>query len=127
MAPFFLDATPRIELGMEVLQTSALPLGYVASVTEFYDPGDVAGIQGRPRAAGVRGSGRERSHGGPLPRAHREHADLGFTRPSAGARSHGARDRDPGRGPRVASFRSERANAGAGIPGRTLRGPRSGG
>jgi hypothetical protein len=26
-----LEATPRIELGMEVLQTSALPLGYVAS------------------------------------------------------------------------------------------------
>src|ERR1700704_2353670 len=25
-----LEATPRIELGMEVLQTSALPLGYVA-------------------------------------------------------------------------------------------------
>ena len=27
---FELEATPRIELGMEVLQTSALPLGYVA-------------------------------------------------------------------------------------------------
>ena len=26
-----MEATPRIELGMEVLQTSALPLGYVAS------------------------------------------------------------------------------------------------
>src|SRR2546425_2558753 len=26
-----LEATPRIELGMEVLQTSALPLGYVAA------------------------------------------------------------------------------------------------
>ena len=25
-----MEATPRIELGMEVLQTSALPLGYVA-------------------------------------------------------------------------------------------------
>ena len=33
-----LEATPRIELGMEVLQTSALPLGYVAApfVTRFY-------------------------------------------------------------------------------------------
>src|SRR5712691_3657125 len=28
-----LEATPRIELGMEVLQTSALPLGYVAAVS----------------------------------------------------------------------------------------------
>src|SRR5438128_11152365 len=28
---FDLEATPRIELGMEVLQTSALPLGYVAT------------------------------------------------------------------------------------------------
>ena len=28
---FGLEATPRIELGMEVLQTSALPLGYVAA------------------------------------------------------------------------------------------------
>lgn len=28
---FELEATPRIELGMEVLQTSALPLGYVAA------------------------------------------------------------------------------------------------
>ena len=27
-----LEATPRIELGMEVLQTSALPLGYVAAI-----------------------------------------------------------------------------------------------
>jgi hypothetical protein len=27
-----LEATPRIELGMEVLQTSALPLGYVAAL-----------------------------------------------------------------------------------------------
>src|SRR5258706_9593433 len=104
MAPFFLDATPRIELGMEVLQTSALPLGYVASVTEFYDPGDVPGIQGCPRAVGVRGRGRERSHCGPIPRAHREHADLGFARPSARARRHRARDRDPRRGPGVASF-----------------------
>jgi hypothetical protein len=26
-----LEATPRIELGMEVLQTSALPLGYGAA------------------------------------------------------------------------------------------------
>ncbi len=26
----FLEATPRIELGMKVLQTLALPLGYVA-------------------------------------------------------------------------------------------------
>ena len=35
-----MEATPRIELGMEVLQTSALPLGYVASVrARFYDPG----------------------------------------------------------------------------------------
>ena len=33
-----MEATPRIELGMEVLQTSALPLGYVAApfVTRFY-------------------------------------------------------------------------------------------
>ena len=31
MGRFVLEATPRIELGMEVLQTSALPLGYVAS------------------------------------------------------------------------------------------------
>jgi hypothetical protein len=33
-----LEATPRIELGMEVLQTSALPLGYVAApfVARFY-------------------------------------------------------------------------------------------
>src|SRR5438309_948063 len=30
----FLEATPRIELGMEVLQTSALPLGYVAAVSD---------------------------------------------------------------------------------------------
>jgi hypothetical protein len=30
-----LEATPRIELGMEVLQTSALPLGYVAA-PRFY-------------------------------------------------------------------------------------------
>jgi hypothetical protein len=31
-----LEATPRIELGMEVLQTSALPLGYVATqASEF--------------------------------------------------------------------------------------------
>ena len=29
-----LEATPRIELGMEVLQTSALPLGYVAARSE---------------------------------------------------------------------------------------------
>ena len=29
---FGLEATPRIELGMEVLQTSALPLGYVAAL-----------------------------------------------------------------------------------------------
>jgi hypothetical protein len=28
------EATPRIELGMEVLQTSALPLGYVAGRLE---------------------------------------------------------------------------------------------
>src|SRR5438132_9932425 len=28
------EATPRIELGMEVLQTSALPLGYVALESE---------------------------------------------------------------------------------------------
>jgi hypothetical protein len=27
-----MEATPRIELGMEVLQTSALPLGYVAAL-----------------------------------------------------------------------------------------------
>ena len=35
---FKLEATPRIELGMEVLQTSALPLGYVATPfeTRFY-------------------------------------------------------------------------------------------
>jgi hypothetical protein len=35
---FELEATPRIELGMEVLQTSALPLGYVAFrfATRFY-------------------------------------------------------------------------------------------
>ena len=26
----FLEATPRLELGVEILQTSALPLGYVA-------------------------------------------------------------------------------------------------
>ena len=31
LTQMFLEATPRIELGMEVLQTSALPLGYVAS------------------------------------------------------------------------------------------------
>ena len=32
-----LEATPRIELGMEVLQTSALPLGYVALIRgRFY-------------------------------------------------------------------------------------------
>jgi hypothetical protein len=31
-----LEATPRIELGMEVLQTSALPLGYVAASKGFY-------------------------------------------------------------------------------------------
>ena len=30
-----LEATPRIELGMEVLQTSALPLGYVAARLRF--------------------------------------------------------------------------------------------
>jgi hypothetical protein len=30
-ARIVLEATPRIELGMEVLQTSALPLGYVAA------------------------------------------------------------------------------------------------
>jgi flavin reductase (DIM6/NTAB) family NADH-FMN oxidoreductase RutF len=30
-----LEATPRIELGMEVLQTSALPLGYVAASTSI--------------------------------------------------------------------------------------------
>jgi hypothetical protein len=30
-----LEATPRIELGMEVLQTSALPLGYVAARSEL--------------------------------------------------------------------------------------------
>jgi flavin reductase (DIM6/NTAB) family NADH-FMN oxidoreductase RutF len=35
-----MEATPRIELGMEVLQTSALPLGYVAPFpSRFYDPG----------------------------------------------------------------------------------------
>ena len=28
-----LEATPRLELGMRVLQTRALPLGYVARVT----------------------------------------------------------------------------------------------
>ena len=28
---FFLEATPRLELGVEILQTSALPLGYAAS------------------------------------------------------------------------------------------------
>jgi flavin reductase (DIM6/NTAB) family NADH-FMN oxidoreductase RutF len=34
---FKLEATPRIELGMEVLQTSALPLGYVAAApVRFY-------------------------------------------------------------------------------------------
>ena len=33
--PFELEATPRIELGMEVLQTSALPLGYVATELEI--------------------------------------------------------------------------------------------
>ena len=27
---FFLEATPRLELGVELLQSSALPLGYVA-------------------------------------------------------------------------------------------------
>src|SRR6266516_7997626 len=39
--PFELEATPRIELGMEVLQTSALPLGYVATKLEcrFYRRG----------------------------------------------------------------------------------------
>jgi hypothetical protein len=31
MGRYWLEATPRIELGMEVLQTSALPLGYVAA------------------------------------------------------------------------------------------------
>ncbi len=31
-----LEATPRIELGIEVLQTSALPLGYVAADSRFY-------------------------------------------------------------------------------------------
>jgi hypothetical protein len=30
-----MEATPRIELGMEVLQTSALPLGYVAGAFEL--------------------------------------------------------------------------------------------
>jgi hypothetical protein len=29
---FVLKAAPRLELGMEVLQTSALPLGYAATV-----------------------------------------------------------------------------------------------
>jgi hypothetical protein len=28
---FFMEATPRFELGVKVLQTSALPLGYVAT------------------------------------------------------------------------------------------------
>jgi hypothetical protein len=28
-----MEATPRIELGMELLQSSALPLGYVAGKT----------------------------------------------------------------------------------------------
>jgi hypothetical protein len=36
-----LEATPRIELGMEVLQTSALPLGYVAPGPEWILPSEV--------------------------------------------------------------------------------------
>ncbi len=28
---FFMEATPRLELGVELLQSSALPLGYVAA------------------------------------------------------------------------------------------------
>lgn len=31
----FLEAAPRFELGMEVLQTSALPLGYAAQMQEI--------------------------------------------------------------------------------------------
>ena len=34
-APYILEATPRIELGIKVLQTSALPLGYVALPQRF--------------------------------------------------------------------------------------------
>jgi hypothetical protein len=36
-----LEATPRLELGVEILQTSALPLGYVAG-QRIYGAGDEA-------------------------------------------------------------------------------------
>ncbi len=46
-----LEATPRIELGMEVLQTSALPLGYVAAQSILPSrvgrPGSRLGFDGR--------------------------------------------------------------------------------
>ena len=31
----FMEATPRLELGVELLQSSALPLGYVAMFTVY--------------------------------------------------------------------------------------------
>ena len=36
-----MEATPRLELGVEILQTSALPLGYVAG-QRIYGAGDEA-------------------------------------------------------------------------------------
>src|SRR5450759_3504965 len=59
-----MEATPRIELGVEVLQTSALPLGYVAALrSRFYlRPQRPASRLGCGPVAGSRLSG---CHGAP--------------------------------------------------------------
>jgi hypothetical protein len=51
-----LEATPRIELGMEVLQTSALPLGYVALGPKWILPSAylAAGLRPSPASRAAR-------------------------------------------------------------------------
>src|SRR5581483_3540448 len=90
-----LEATPRIELGMEVLQTSALPLGYVAAPVQdrFYPraiscpvPPLGCAPHARSRAARRHGppAGRRRGRERPLrwwlPRDDGEQPRLGFAR-----------------------------------------------
>src|SRR5258708_429873 len=94
-----MEATPRIELGMEVLQTSALPLGYVAASPSILPskvgPASLAvgcGALATARLSGrhgARAGGRcrdQRANRERLPRHDGQQPGLDLRRPSMGPR-----------------------------------------
>src|SRR5216684_6565791 len=138
-----LEATPRIELGMEVLQTSALPLGYVAApfvtgILPALPPASGctattlggrigrAGLPRRPGPARRQRGGGQRPAGRRVSRADGDEPSVHLGRAAPGARGPGAPDHDAQRGRRDPRLQCQCADALAGVRGGAVRGASAG-